>query len=315
MLGMNCLQDRFRGSVRFIKEGSDVHIGELAISLDALPVNENVPDVRRIGLENGVAERIDRPLAGKAVPVANDHDVRLLARRERADPVRQTHRFGAVHRDPFEGIATGDRQFLGHCAALVDRVVVGKARGRQRQPHLRDQIARVQRDDIAAEGGLDLVLTALAEGRPAHAHVHLGLHRNGDVRAAGREAAPVLVVERRAMNVHMVGAEQPCGIHFLDAGVHHRAPETAGMHGDAPVGPARRLDLRDGFIPRDEPHFGQGDAEGQSRRIAISGDDALIILNAFIVGFEDACLGARIEEAITEQRANAAVAKAGHGRV
>ena len=148
---------------------------------------------------------------------------------QRPDLRVETARLGAVDGAPSNGVARRTRERARHGTGLVDDVVVNEPLVRERQPHLGEQIAGVQRDDVAAERRFDPELAAFAEGEPAHPHVELGFRRDRHPGARFGEHPPVGVVERVAVHVHLIRAEQPVGVHLLDAARHHGTPDAAGM--------------------------------------------------------------------------------------
>ena len=81
-------------------------------------------------------------------------------------------------------------------------------------------------------------LSAFAEGETAHPHVELGFRGDRNLGARVRKDSPVRVVERVAVYVHLIGAEESVGVHLLNTAGHHGPPDTAGMRHDARTCPS-----------------------------------------------------------------------------
>ena len=132
--------------------------------------DEHVRTLDGVGLEDDRADQL-RP-RGHVEPVAADHDhVGLLAGSEAAGPRPEPHRLGAVDRGPARCASRTVRSsFCGIApAALIGSLSMQRWKC-QAEPHLREHVARVQRDDVAAERRLDPARDALPEHRVAHAH-------------------------------------------------------------------------------------------------------------------------------------------------
>ena len=166
------------------------------------------------------------------------HDVGLLAGRERPDLVLESARARPVDGRELEHVPVRERRRERHVRRVRERA---DPLGDERRPHLREHLAGNARDDVDAERRAHAAVEQPAGRRRAVAHQHLDVRRDRRRPTALGDQVELLVGRVGAVDVRRVGTEQPEVVHVLHVRARGCREPHADVHADADPEVAREL--------------------------------------------------------------------------
>lgn len=164
-----------------------------------------------------------------------------------------------------EGVAHAQVDAHRHRPPGVRAVVVQTALELQPQPHLGEQIAGAHAHDVRADSRRQSVIESGTERRVSHAHLHLGLRRDGDLASRVGDQLPLRIVERGTVDVQVARQQEAVIVQLAQAAQQDRRRRRSGVRGTADPEFTHLPDLRRGVGERHDAEVAVQDRHPGSR--------------------------------------------------